>query len=332
MAAEVLLYRRRGARQIRFFRTGIRSGPDRQDAFWKENAEAGPRQKRRNSARRARGHARKKSSASTPRSYVERVDELSAAGGRPPLIMATRRRIPPFYRCVRGRRRRRASKGPWSGVMSGEVYRTFQPIGGLHHARARQTAPAFCVFNDCGVVIDTLRAKYGIRRVAYVDIDVHHGRRFFIIRTRRDPRSVRRRYPRRRHVFSIPAPATRRKPARAGRSTPSSTFPCSRVPANKLFHARVGTGRRIPAPLATGIHRVPVRRRQSRRRSTRAPEILAGRAPRMRRRAFASSRMNYRTGASWVFGGGGYNRTNLALAWNAVLNEIHPRVGTMRFN
>jgi acetoin utilization protein AcuC len=59
-------------------------------------------------------------------------------------------------------------------VMSGEVLRTFQPIGGLHHAR-RAGAAGFCVFNDCGVVIDTLRSEYGVKRVAYVDIDVHHG-------------------------------------------------------------------------------------------------------------------------------------------------------------
>jgi len=59
-------------------------------------------------------------------------------------------------------------------VMAGEVLRTFQPIGGLHHA-ARDNAAGFCVFNDCGVVIDTLRSQYGIQRVAYVDIDVHHG-------------------------------------------------------------------------------------------------------------------------------------------------------------
>ena len=59
-------------------------------------------------------------------------------------------------------------------VMAGDVLRTFQPIGGLHHA-SRDNAAGFCVFNDCGVVIDTLRSQYGIKRVAYVDIDVHHG-------------------------------------------------------------------------------------------------------------------------------------------------------------
>lgn len=59
-------------------------------------------------------------------------------------------------------------------VMRGHCRRTFQPIGGLHHAR-RDGAAGFCVFNDLGVVIETLRSEYGIRRVAYVDIDVHHG-------------------------------------------------------------------------------------------------------------------------------------------------------------
>src|SRR5262252_54406 len=59
-------------------------------------------------------------------------------------------------------------------IMAGEALRTFQPIGGMHHARRHQSA-GFCVFNDLGVVIETLRARYGVRRIAYVDIDVHHG-------------------------------------------------------------------------------------------------------------------------------------------------------------
>ena len=59
-------------------------------------------------------------------------------------------------------------------VMSGDAVRTFQPIGGLHHAR-RERAGGFCVFNDLGIAIDTLRARHGVRRIGYVDIDVHHG-------------------------------------------------------------------------------------------------------------------------------------------------------------
>lgn len=59
-------------------------------------------------------------------------------------------------------------------ILAGEARRSFQPIGGLHHAR-RGGAAGFCVFNDPGVLIETLRAEHGVRRIAYVDIDVHHG-------------------------------------------------------------------------------------------------------------------------------------------------------------
>ncbi|MBI3574130.1 MAG: acetoin utilization protein AcuC [Gammaproteobacteria bacterium] len=55
-----------------------------------------------------------------------------------------------------------------------ECVRAFVPIAGLHHAR-RDSAAGFCVFNDLSVAIETLRAVHGIRRVAYVDIDAHHG-------------------------------------------------------------------------------------------------------------------------------------------------------------
>jgi len=44
--------------------------------------------------------------------------------------------------------------------------------GGLHHAQ-RSNASGFCVFNDCAVAIHILREKF--KKVAYVDIDVHHG-------------------------------------------------------------------------------------------------------------------------------------------------------------
>lgn len=59
-------------------------------------------------------------------------------------------------------------------IMSGACRRAFVPIAGLHHA-ARDRAAGFCVFNDCGVVIELLRKRAGLTRVAYVDIDAHHG-------------------------------------------------------------------------------------------------------------------------------------------------------------
>ncbi len=59
-------------------------------------------------------------------------------------------------------------------IMEGRAKRGFVPIAGLHHA-SRAHAAGFCVFNDCGVVAEQLRHRWGLKRVAYVDIDAHHG-------------------------------------------------------------------------------------------------------------------------------------------------------------
>ena len=59
-------------------------------------------------------------------------------------------------------------------IMAHPGARAFVPIAGLHHA-ARDRAAGFCVFNDCGVVIEALRRRHGLGTVAYVDIDAHHG-------------------------------------------------------------------------------------------------------------------------------------------------------------
>jgi acetoin utilization protein AcuC len=59
-------------------------------------------------------------------------------------------------------------------LMDGRSRRAFVPIAGLHHAR-RHSAGGFCVFNDCGVAIEILRERHGVNRIAYVDIDAHHG-------------------------------------------------------------------------------------------------------------------------------------------------------------
>jgi acetoin utilization protein AcuC len=60
-----------------------------------------------------------------------------------------------------------------AGLLAGQANRGFVPIAGLHHAQ-RDGAAGFCVFNDCGVLIESLRQQ-GVGRVAYVDIDAHHG-------------------------------------------------------------------------------------------------------------------------------------------------------------
>ncbi|CAG1006245.1 Histone deacetylase-like amidohydrolase [Burkholderiales bacterium] len=59
-------------------------------------------------------------------------------------------------------------------LMGGQASRSFQPVGGMHHGR-RHRGAGFCPFNDIGVVIETLRTRHQLRRVAYIDIDAHQG-------------------------------------------------------------------------------------------------------------------------------------------------------------
>lgn len=58
-------------------------------------------------------------------------------------------------------------------LVSGQAQRAVNIAGGLHHAM-RDYASGFCVYNDCVVAIRHLLDS-GVARVAYVDIDVHHG-------------------------------------------------------------------------------------------------------------------------------------------------------------
>ncbi|HVU91627.1 MAG TPA: acetoin utilization protein AcuC [Jatrophihabitans sp.] len=58
-------------------------------------------------------------------------------------------------------------------LWSGEVQHSVNIAGGLHHAM-RGYASGFCIFNDVVLGIRTLLAL-GATKIAYVDIDVHHG-------------------------------------------------------------------------------------------------------------------------------------------------------------
>ena len=57
-------------------------------------------------------------------------------------------------------------------VMSGQAQRAFNISGGLHHAKPAM-ASGFCIFNDPVIAINRLRRTYD--RIAYIDIDAHHG-------------------------------------------------------------------------------------------------------------------------------------------------------------
>lgn len=59
-------------------------------------------------------------------------------------------------------------------IIHNQTQQAFVPIAGLHHA-SRENAAGFCVFNDCGIAIEALRRRHGIRRILYVDIDAHHA-------------------------------------------------------------------------------------------------------------------------------------------------------------
>ena len=63
----------------------------------------------------------------------------------------------------------RAAEAVWNG----EVEHAFNAAGGLHHAMPDR-ASGFCVYDDPAIAIAWLLA-HGAERVAYVDVDVHHG-------------------------------------------------------------------------------------------------------------------------------------------------------------
>ncbi len=144
-------------------------GPDRQDAFWREAT--GQKLDKSAEVCGSRAASAERIGRFHDEAHVERVHQLSDRGyglidhGDTPAFSG----VYEASAHVVG-----AALDGLHRIMAGEVLRTFQPIGGLHHA-ARERAAGFCVFNDCGVVIDTLRSQYGVQRVAYVDIDVHHG-------------------------------------------------------------------------------------------------------------------------------------------------------------
>lgn len=59
------------------------------------------------------------------------------------------------------------------GVWDGHCAHGINVSGGLHHAMADR-ASGFCIYNDVAVGIRWL-LEHGAQRVAYIDLDVHHG-------------------------------------------------------------------------------------------------------------------------------------------------------------
>jgi acetoin utilization protein AcuC len=151
------------------FPDGHAFGPDRQDAFWREALKQGL-DKRVEIVDPRRATVEELQRFHTPE-HVAWVQKKSAEG-HGTIDYGDTPACPGIYEAaatVAG-----SALHGLDTIMRGDARCTFQPIGGLHHAR-RGRAAGFCVFNDVGVVIDTLREKFGVKRIAYVDIDVHHG-------------------------------------------------------------------------------------------------------------------------------------------------------------
>jgi acetoin utilization protein AcuC len=66
-----------------------------------------------------------------------------------------------------------ASHEAFRQVQTGESIHSANITGGLHHAM-RDRASGFCIYNDVAVGIQWLLDQ-GAEKVAYVDVDVHHG-------------------------------------------------------------------------------------------------------------------------------------------------------------
>ncbi|MES9992812.1 MAG: acetoin utilization protein AcuC [Candidatus Thiodiazotropha sp.] len=151
------------------FGEGHPFGPDRIHSFWKETLKQG---------------LDKQVAIATPQlcdqealiqfhtqAYIDRVRELSESGNGY-LDAGDTPAFPGIYEAacnVVG-----SVLDGMQMILEGRHPKVFVPIAGLHHAR-RNSAAGFCVFNDAGVLIENLRNRFGIRRIAYVDIDAHHG-------------------------------------------------------------------------------------------------------------------------------------------------------------
>lgn len=60
-------------------------------------------------------------------------------------------------------------------VMAGEVENAFCAVRPPGHHAERESAMGFCFFNNIAVAAHHAMAVYGLKRVAIIDFDVHHG-------------------------------------------------------------------------------------------------------------------------------------------------------------
>jgi acetoin utilization protein AcuC len=105
--------------------------------------------------------------------YQDKVHEFAGRAGRSYLDGGD---TPAFPGCdLAAARVANAAVTGLAAIAEGRFSRAFSPAGGLHHAH-RDRASGFCIYNDVAVAIaSALRPGGPYGRVAYLDIDVHHG-------------------------------------------------------------------------------------------------------------------------------------------------------------
>ncbi|MDX3102925.1 acetoin utilization protein AcuC [Nonomuraea angiospora] len=106
--------------------------------------------------------------------YIEAVKRVSAAG-RPDLGAGLGTSDNPAFQGVHEASAliAGASLAAARAVWEGTAEHAVNVAGGLHHAMAA-SASGFCVYNDPALAIAWL-LRQGAGRIAYVDVDVHHG-------------------------------------------------------------------------------------------------------------------------------------------------------------
>jgi acetoin utilization protein AcuC len=203
-------------------------------------------------------------------------------------------------------------------MLFAEHPKVFVPIAGLHHAR-RDSAAGFCVFNDVGVLIENLRLSQGIKRIAYVDIDAHHGDGVFyafeddpdliIADIHEDGR------------FLYPGTGAVEERGKGAAKGTKLNLPLPPLADDEMFHKVwpmveefVRQGKPELIILQAGADSVegdPITHMAF------TPAAHAHAAASLCRIA-----NEFCQGRFIALGGGGYNRTNLALAWNDVVNAM----------
>lgn len=295
------------------FGAGHPFGPDRLDAFWQETLRQGldkrvtlARPVLASEAEIARFHtadylARVKQQSQTGTGYLDWGDTPAFEG----VFEAAAYVVGSTLDAVRQ-------------SMNGTQARAFVPIGGLHHAR-RDSAAGFCVFNDIGVAIESLRIEFGVRRIAYVDIDAHHGDGVFYA-YEDDPEVFIADIHEDGH-YLYPGSGTSSETGKGTAKGTKLNLPMAPGADDRAFHEAwpfvedfVGKAEPEIILLQCGADSVagdPITHMQF------SPECHGHAA-----HALARIAEKCCEGRVVAMGGGGYDRRNLALAWNAVVKGL----------